>query len=136
MESYCECGIEPPCSISHGVNCANTRSTQTDAPGCCCWCSRNASSTTFTRRKCVLQSRPTQSLLSVQVPGLVEDMYFYLMLDSSTVMSIYFDLQLPPLAPNNFFCYSNHQGAVFFFFLILSLHYSMTSRRKQFLLRL
>ena len=29
--------------------------------------------------------------------------------------------QLPPLAPNIFFCCSDHQGTVFFFFLLLSL---------------
>ena len=32
----------------------------------------------------------------------------------------FFDLQLPPLAPN-IFCFLNHLGAVFFFFLLLSL---------------
>ena len=31
-----------------------------------------------------------------------------------------FDLRLPSLAANTFFCFSNHQGAGFFFFLLLS----------------
>jgi len=35
-------------------------------------------------------------------------------------ISIFFDLQLPPLAPN-IFCFSNNLGAVFFFFLLPSL---------------
>ena len=48
-------------------------------------------------------------------------MCFLLMFDRYTVVSIFFDLQLLPLVPNIFFCFSNHQGAVFFFFLPLTL---------------
>ena len=33
----------------------------------------------------------------------------------------FFDLQLPPFALNIFSCFTNHQGAVFFFSLLLSL---------------
>ena len=36
---------------------------------------------------------------------------------------MYFDLQLTPLAPNIFFCFSHNQGAVFF--LLLSLQSSV-----------
>ena len=36
------------------------------------------------------------------------------------VVSILFNLQLPPLAPN-IFCFSNHQETLLFFFLLLSL---------------
>ena len=50
----------------------------------------------------------------------MEDMYFFLMFDLLTIVSIYFDFQLPPLAPSIFLYFSN-QGAVFFFFLLLSL---------------
>ena len=32
----------------------------------------------------------------------------------------FFDLQFTPLAPNIFFCVSNHQGDAFLFFLLLS----------------
>jgi hypothetical protein len=49
----------------------------------------------------------------------MEDMYFF-MFDVYTVVSIVFDLQLPPLSPN-IFCFSNHKLAVFFFFLLHSL---------------
>ena len=45
----------------------------------------------------------------------------YLCSIKKTVVSIFFDLQLPPLAPNISSCFSNHLGAVFFFFLLLSL---------------
>ena len=34
---------------------------------------------------------------------------------------LFLDLEFPPLGPNIFFWFSNHQGAVFFFFLLLSL---------------
>ena len=44
-----------------------------------------------------------------------------LMFDRWTVVYIFFDLQLPPLAPKIFFSFSNHQGPVFFLFLLLSL---------------
>jgi hypothetical protein len=37
------------------------------------------------------------------------------------LFSTYFDLWLPPLFPNIFLCFSNHQRAVFFFHLLLSL---------------
>ena len=46
-----------------------------------------------------------------------------------TVVSIYFDLQLRHLVPNIYFCFSNHQGAVFFLQL-LSLPSSGRSRRR------
>ena len=36
------------------------------------------------------------------------------------VLSLYFDFQLPPLAPNIFY-FSNHQETVFFFFFFLLL---------------
>jgi hypothetical protein len=38
----------------------------------------------------------------------------------NAVVSTFFDLQLPPLAPN-ISCFPNHRGAVLFFFLDLSL---------------
>ena len=43
----------------------------------------------------------------------------YVRLINSRFHSFY--LQLPPLAPNIFSCFLNHVGAVFFFFLLLSL---------------
>ena len=49
-------------------------------------------------------------------------MFFFLLSDWKTAVSIFFDLHLPSSAPNIFFCFSNHKGAVFFsFFLLLSL---------------
>ena len=40
------------------------------------------------------------------------------MFDWLTVVSTYFNFQLPPLAPNIFFCFSDHQVALFFFLLL------------------
>ena len=47
--------------------------------------------------------------------------YFILLVFLPYVVSIFFDLQLPPLVLNILFCFSNHQGAVFFFFQLTSL---------------
>ena len=64
-------------------------------------------------------------------------MYFFLMLVWQIVTSTSFDLQLPPLTPNIFFCFSNHLGAV----LLLPMPFtsvicpSMVWRRR-FLLRI
>ena len=60
-------------------------------------------------------------LLSMLLISRSKDLWKILMSDWWTVVSIFFDLQLPPLAPNIFSCLSNHLGAVFFFFLLLSL---------------
>ena len=43
-----------------------------------------------------------------------KDLWKILMFNWWTVISIFFDFQLPPLAPNIFSCFSNHLGAVFF----------------------
>ena len=51
-----------------------------------------------------------------EVHALIEDGHFFFMLIYwQTVASIYFDPQLPLLAPN-ISCFSNHQETVFFFF--------------------
>ena len=42
--------------------------------------------------------------------------FFFLLL---TVFSTFFDLNLPPLTPNIFFCFLNHQGTELFFLLNL-----------------
>ena len=46
-------------------------------------------------------------------------MFFFFMF--GTVVSTFFLLQIPPLVPNIFSFFSSHQGAVFFFFLFISL---------------
>jgi len=43
------------------------------------------------------------------------------MFDWLTVSSVFFDIHLPLLGQNIFFCFSGHQGSIFFFFLLLSL---------------
>ena len=48
-----------------------------------------------------------------------------------TVVSIYFDLQLPPLGPNIFFCFSNHQGVEIVFFLLFLLPSSVFQWHKK-----
>ena len=50
--------------------------------------------------------------------------YVYLFL---VFVSIYFNLQLPPLATSIFFCFSNDQGAVFLFFFFFFLFLSVPS---------
>ena len=50
-------------------------------------------------------------------------LYFNLKFDWKTVVSTFFDLQLPPLTLNIFFCFSDHQTTVLFFFLVLSFHH-------------
>ena len=61
------------------------------------------------------------------------------MFDWQTVVSIFFDLQLPPLAPNIVSCFSKHLEAVFFFFQLHSLTSSVLqwhSWRRQFILKI
>ena len=54
------------------------------------------------------------------------------------VVPTLFALQLSPLSPNIFFRFLDQQGAVFFFFLLLSLVIcpAMASRIRQFILRI
>ena len=74
-------------------------------------------------------------LFSMLLISRSKDLWKILMFNWWTVVSIFFDLQLPPLAQNIFSCFSNHLGAVFFFSFHFR-HLSMTSWRRQFLLRI
>ena len=60
-------------------------------------------------------------LLSMLLISRSKSLWKILMFNWLTVVSILFDLQLPPLDPNIFSCFSSHLRAVFFFFLLLSL---------------
>ena len=61
-----------------------------------------------------------------QAHGLMEDnLYFFPYVRYVNCRFHIFDIQLPPLTPNSFFCFSNHLVTVFFFFLLLSLPLSV-----------
>ena len=67
-----------------------------------------------------------------------KDLWKIIMFNWWTVVSIFFDLQLPPLAPNIFSCLSNHLGAAFFFSLLLlsSVICPLMASWRQFLFRI
>ena len=60
-----------------------------------------------------------------QIHGLMENNIFLPYVRVKNFSFQFFDVQLLVLAPNSFFCLSDHQGAVFFFFLLLSLRSSV-----------
>ena len=60
-----------------------------------------------------------------------KNLYVFLVFVWQIVVSIFFDPQLLPLAPNTFFCFSNHQVDAFFFFLLFSISLSILQWYRQ-----
>jgi hypothetical protein len=117
LESPYECNIEPPGSISHGVSLVYISSSRKSL-----LIAEKASVVSgflYMIHKLLLLLLLSMLLISSSMDLWKIYIFSLCLIDKLSFPSIL--ILLPSLAPNIFFCFSNHQGTMFFFFQLLSL---------------